>query len=445
MKTKRTIYTSIIFIVMFFISTIIGFDPHYSSSSNAEVVADADIEDKVEEPPPEAVSDYASNDSISDEENEHIEPTIEIMSLATLEDESSDWLSSFSIEEPLVGLPVSGVGLEPMDVKDLIREIVMENRYDDIGISVAESYVNIRKEPDTQSESLGKLHRGAAGKIIDIIDGWYLIESGSVKGYANSSYIKANIPYKELLENYSTISASINVDGLNVREEANIDSKKLTVVYINEEYPVLEVIDDWLKIKVEDDNISGYVNLDYVDIIADFDKAISREEEQEIQRIKREREEEKERQRLLEEERIKKETEIKYRDESSHTDDELKLLACLVHTEAGNQSYEGRLAVANVVLNRMKSSKYPNTMKEVIYQPGQFSVVKSGSLAKQLEKYDSYSTNSQKLTIKAAQDALDGANNIGDRLYFHQYKLAVKKGYHTSKKNSVKIEDQLFW
>ena len=444
MKTKRTIYTSIIFIAMFFISNIVGFSSPYSSNSNAETVADSSIEDKIEEPPPEPVSSHVSNDSVSDDENEQ-ESTIEIMSLATIEEESSDWVSSFSIEEPLVGLPVSGVGLEPMDVKDLIREIVMENRYDGIGISVAESYVNIRKEPNTESESLGKLHRGAAGKIIDLIDDWYLIESGSVKGYASSSYIKTNIPYRELLENYSTISASINVDGLNVREEASLDSKKLTIVYLNEEYPVLEVVDDWLKIKVEDDNIAGYVNRDYVEITASFDKAISKEEEQEIQRIKREREEEKERQRLLEEERIKKETEIKYREESSCTDDELKLLACLVHTEAGNQSYEGRLAVANIVLNRMKSSKYPNTMKEVIYQPGQFSVVRSGSLAKQLEKYDSYSTDSQKLTIKAAQDALDGANNVGNRLYFHQYKLAVSKGYHTSKKNAVKIEDQLFW
>ena len=159
MKTKRTIYTSIIIIAMFFISNIVGFSSPYSSNSNAETVADSSIEDKIEEPPPEPVSSHVSNDSVSDDENEQ-ESTIEIMSLATIEEESSDWVSSFSIEEPLVGLPVSGVGLEPMDVKDLIREIVMENRYDGIGISVAESYVNIRKEPNTESESLGKLHRG---------------------------------------------------------------------------------------------------------------------------------------------------------------------------------------------------------------------------------------------------------------------------------------------
>ena len=119
-------------------------------------------------------------------------------------------------------------------------------------------------------------------------------------------------------------------------------------------------------------------------------------------------------------------------------------MACLVYAEAGNQSYEGKLAVANVVLNRVKSKKYPNTIKDVIYQPGQFTVAKSGSLAKQLEKYESYSTESQLLTIKAAKAALSGANNIGNRLYFHAYKSAVSKGYD-KKKNAVKIEDHIFW
>ena len=127
-----------------------------------------------------------------------------------------------------------------------------------------------------------------------------------------------------------------------------------------------------------------------------------------------------------------------------YTQEELKLLACLVHAEAGDQSYEGKLAVANVVLNRVKSRKYANTIEAVIYQPGQFTVARSGSLDKQLDRYENYSTNSQLLTIKAAKAALSGANNIGSRLYFNTYESAVNKGYD-QKKNSVKIEDHLFW
>ncbi len=456
MKTKITVYTSVIFIVVFFLSTIIDFRPPYSSDSVAQapVVAIEDIDEESSYSSGEDIDEdslYKSfaytPSSASDISNVDTEPMIESMSLDppykedSHEENSSDLVYPCSMEEAVVGLPVLGVGIEPMDVKDLIREIVMENRYDDIGISLAKSYVNIRKEANADSEALGKLYRGAAGKVLDIVDDWYLIESGAVKGYVSSSYLETDIPYKELLEKHATISASINVDGLNVREKPDAKSKKITVIYLNEEYPVVDVMDDWIKIDIKDENISGYISRDYVEIIARFDKAISKEEEEEILRLQ----EEQERLRLLEEERIKKETEIKYREESPYNEDDLKLLSCLIHSEAGNQSYEGRLAVANVVLNRMKSSKYPKTMKEVIYQPGQFTVARSGSLEKQLNRYDNYSSSSQRLTIEAAKDALDGANNVGDRLYFHAYRVAVKKGYDVSKKNAVKIEDQLFW
>ena len=200
---------------------------------------------------------------------------------------------------------------------------------------------------------------------------------------------------------------------------------------MNEKYPVMELQEEWVKVDIQDDKVIGYVNREYVELIIDFNKAISKEEEKELLRLK-------------EEERIKKETQIKYRDEVDYTKEELKLLACLVHAEAGNQSYEGKLAVANIVLNRVRSKKFPNTIKKVIYQAGQFTVAKSGSLQKQLDNYHNYDSNSQKLSIKAAKAALEGANNIGSRLYFHTYKAAVKKGYD-KKPNSVKLEDHLFW
>ena len=135
---------------------------------------------------------------------------------------------------------------------------------------------------------------------------------------------------------------------------------------------------------------------------------------------------------------------MKHQDGVNYSNAELKLLACLVHSEAGTQSYEGKLAVANVVLNRVESSKYPDSIKSVIYQSGQFSVAASGSLSKQLDNYDNYCSTSQSLSIKAAKAALEGSNNIGTRLYFHSYKAAVNKGYD-EKSTSVKLGDHLFW
>jgi spore germination cell wall hydrolase CwlJ-like protein len=306
-----------------------------------------------------------------------------------------------------------------------------EPLYADIGISVAKDYVNIRKEPSTDSPILGKLHRNSAATILETEGDWYYVESGSVTGYINSEFIKTGISDDELIDKYSTQKVIIDVDGLNVREERSTDSKKLTVVYLNEKYPVVESFDDWLKVKIEDENVTGYIKSEFVDIIVSFNEAISKEEEQKLLQLQAEA-------------RAKKETEVKYNNGVSYTKDDLILLACLVHSEAGTQSYEGKLAVANVVLNRVKSSRYPNTINAVIYQGGQFSVAASGSLKKQLNNYSNYSSKSQLMSIKAAKDALEGANNIGSRLYFQSYKSAKKKGY-TDKTSSVKLGDHLFW
>lgn len=60
--------------------------------------------------------------------------------------------------------------------------------------------------------------------------------------------------------------------------------------------------------------------------------------------------------------------------------EDLELLAALVHAEAGNQDMVGKRLVADVVLNRVASDKFPNTISGVIYDPGQFSPVRNGSL-----------------------------------------------------------------
>lgn len=319
---------------------------------------------------------------------------------------------------------------EILEVAEIV-EALPEPLYSNIGISVAKEYVNIRKEPSTDSGVLGKLYRDSAAEILSKEGDWYYVESGSVKGYAKADYIKTGLSDEELIANYSIQNIRVDVDGLNVREEPSTEAKKLTVVYQNETYPVIEISEEWIQIEIQDENLKGYVKKEMTDLIVDFKDAISKEEEQLILQLQAE-------------ERARQETAIKHRDSVSYTEQDLKLLACLVHSEAGTQSYEGKLAVANVVLNRIKSSKYPDTMKAVIYQPGQFTVAKSGSLQKQLDNYENYNSKSQKLSIKAAKDALEGANNIGSRLYFHTYKAALKKGYE-SKNNCVKLDDHLFW
>ena len=104
---------------------------------------------------------------------------------------------------------------------------------------------------------------------------------------------------------------------------------------------------------------------------------------------------------------------------------EKELLASLIFCEAGNQPYEGQVAVGAVVMNRIKSSSYPDTMEEVIYQSGQFSPAMSGWL-------DRVRANQgcTEAAMQAAEDALAGSNPIGDCLYFSVGGYGTRIGDH---------------
>lgn len=99
----------------------------------------------------------------------------------------------------------------------------------------------------------------------------------------------------------------------------------------------------------------------------------------------------------------------------SVTSDEAYLLACMVYVESGAEPYEGQLAVANVILNRVKDPRFDNTIAGVIYAPGQFPGAHNGALDSVL-----YSGPSESC-MQAAQEALAGVNNIGGYYYFNGY------------------------
>jgi spore germination cell wall hydrolase CwlJ-like protein len=110
---------------------------------------------------------------------------------------------------------------------------------------------------------------------------------------------------------------------------------------------------------------------------------------------------------------------------------DINTLAAVCYLEAGT-NYNNCLAVANVVLNRVQSKSYPNTITGVVYQKSQFSV------AKRVKYY----VNKPKSTcLKAVKAALAGTNNIGTRKSFRSASYAKGKSY----KNSVRIGDNVFF
>ncbi len=95
--------------------------------------------------------------------------------------------------------------------------------------------------------------------------------------------------------------------------------------------------------------------------------------------------------------------------------EELKLLANIIYCEAGSESYVGKVAVGNVIMNRVKSASQPNTITEVVYAKGQFSPVRNGSLQRALS-----SDKADATCYQAAIEALAGAQPVGEKLFFRR-------------------------
>ncbi len=174
------------------------------------------------------------------------------------------------------------------------------SRYADVAVSHVrkDSYVNVRTEPNTSSEILGKLYNDCAATILNTVEGeggqWYEIKSGSVQGYIKSEYFLTGDEAEARAIEIGKLEGRVNGNGLRLRTEPNLDSKILTLLYSGEKYIVVEEGTEWVKIMVDDD-LEGYVYREYVDITLKFDTAISLEEErkqkEEEARKKREAEE----------------------------------------------------------------------------------------------------------------------------------------------------------
>ena len=133
-----------------------------------------------------------------------------------------------------------------------------------------------------------------------------------------------------------------------------------------------------------------------------------------------------------------------------YTDEEFRILVCGTFLEAGNQSYRGKLATANAVINRVLSKQFPNSIKGVVYQKYagryQFALCAPGGKLEQAMK--NYGKNTgwradfEKACIKVCKDALAG-KTATDRKY-HFFRLYYK-GIENWKSDGVKIDDTYYY
>ena len=97
----------------------------------------------------------------------------------------------------------------------------------------------------------------------------------------------------------------------------------------------------------------------------------------------------------------------------------LNLLARLVHGEARGEPYEGQVAIGAVILNRVKDSRFPNTIAGVIYQSGAFTAVADGQINQAMED--------EATVMKAARDAMNGWDPTGGAVYYFNPATATNK------------------
>ncbi len=99
--------------------------------------------------------------------------------------------------------------------------------------------------------------------------------------------------------------------------------------------------------------------------------------------------------------------------------DMVNLLARIINGEARGEPYLGQVAVGAVIMNRVRSSEFPNTIAGVIYQKGQFTAITDGQFDKAIEKNST--------VYKAAREALNGSDPTGGALYFYDPRYTKSK------------------
>ena len=269
-----------------------------------------------------------------------------------------------------------------------------------------DEFLYVRASGDADAEIIGKLYKGDVADVVENGDTWTHVVSGDVDGYVNNDYCVSGedaLAYAQ--ENIET-EAQVNTNGLRVRNAASEDASVIVAVSEGTTLTVdtdAETEDGWVAVKYKGQ--TAYVSADYVTTELALGEAVTIEEEKAALAKKAEEEA------AAKAAQTKETTTVQNASVSASYDD-VTLLAALIQCEAGNELYEGQLAVGAVVMNRLRSGAYPSSISGVIYQSGQFPPAGQGMVA-------SIAANGPKSScVQAAQQALGGSDNTGGATCF---------------------------
>ncbi len=263
-------------------------------------------------------------------------------------------------------------------------------------------YVNIRQEADQDAEKVGVLYKDCGGDILEKNNEWTKIKSGDVTGWIKNEYLYFGKEAEEVAKDVGVLTAYANTETLRVREEPSLEAGIVGLLAKCQAVEAIAEEGDWVRVSYE--GTTGFVSSEYVRVEFGIDTAESME-------AIREREEA-ERARAAAEAEAKR---VQQKEAVFATASELDILAALIQCEAGGEPYEGQVAVGAVVMNRVRNGGYPNSITEVIYASGQFVPASGGRMESLI-----LNKTTKASCVQAAQEAINGACNVGDALHFRR-------------------------
>lgn len=148
--------------------------------------------------------------------------------------------------------------------------------FENLGMANVDNYLNVREKPSEDGKLVGKMSKNSGCEILEETDGWYKIKSGKVTGYVKAEYLLTGQEARDKADRVAADMAVCNSGGLRVRQEPSTESPVITLVAEGEELEVVEQLDGWVKIMLDDEE--AYVSADYVNIAKKIDRAVTQTE-----------------------------------------------------------------------------------------------------------------------------------------------------------------------
>lgn len=291
---------------------------------------------------------------------------------------------SVKVDEPAAEEDQEETVPEEEELEETAGQLVMAN---------VDNSVNVREAAGEDAPVAGKLFKNCSGIILEQTEGWTKIQSGNLTGWVSNDYLIFGEDAKVMAEEVGSLKATVLTDALRVRKEASEEAGVYKLAKKAEVLDAVEELGQWVSIQVDDETV-GYVSAEYVSVEFATDHGKTSQE-------------------IADEERAKELAKLSQNQGAVPTSvSDVTLLAALIQAEAGNQSYEGKLAVGAVVMNRVRSGGYPNSVIDVITAPGQFPPATNGTVAAIAARGPSSSC------MQAAQAAVDGQTNVGSATHF---------------------------